>query len=176
MTIDAQGSIHDQAGKFAGHIQTEGDTEHVLDTSIVKAPLTGQEARDALAVIGVEAPDDLKCEVFDAPQAAGWVDPELYESTVAIFTGPAGVVEVYREGDSCVYLPNERRHLNSVEEFREEFPEGNIPHEEADNPNYYWRDNAWFVTTLNGKPVSDEIEWHLPTALGDAARLAAGRA
>lgn len=137
------------------------------------APLTGQAALDALAVLGIDCPAELKVEVFDSPLRAGWIDPELYESTVATITGPAGVVEVYREGDACVYLPGENRHLNSVEEFRIEFPEGNIPHEDED-PAYYWRNNAWFVTALDGDPVSDDIEWKLTAALEDAIRIAQG--
>ena len=109
-SIDATGNIHDAKGQFAGHVQPEADADLHFP-----APLTGQDARAALAVLDIELPDSVTAEVFDAPQKPGWVDPELYESTVAIITGPGGTVEVYREGDACVYLTNENRHLNSVE-------------------------------------------------------------
>ena len=65
-TVDVNGSIHDHAGQFAGHIQTEGDPDAVLQE--VPALLTGAEGDSLEGEDGIE----LHLRVSRQGQARSW--------------------------------------------------------------------------------------------------------
>jgi hypothetical protein len=73
-------------------------------------------------------------------------EPEFYEKDAVVLTasGPYGTYHIVSEGERDVlYIRNDgdRFFPSAAHEFRELFPDGNLP--EMDD-NFVWRYNGWF--------------------------------
>lgn len=155
------------------HLTDPGDT--VLAGP---GPITGQGALGCLARFDVAVPDGVAATVYEQP-VPGLNDPEFYDSTIAVFEGPAGRIEVYREGDAALHLAGGVT-LRKPEEFRHHFPAGNIPRDSDDGfdeTGHEWRSNAWFIVRPADSDIDDlnpdDVEYNLDTALRFGAQLAA---